>query len=81
MLIKVVYVSVRSAGLWPDCQMIRQGQKGTGRVWDSSLSSSRCFRAGAGEEIQAEGSQWKEQINHKEHAEVVFLRTSGFWDV
>lgn len=39
------------------------------------------FRAGAGEEIQAEESQWKEQINHKEHAEVVFLRTSGFWDV
>lgn len=39
------------------------------------------FQAGSGEEIQGEKSQWEERVSHKEHAEAVFLRTSGFWDV
>ena len=50
---------VRSLGLWPECQVTRQCQRGMGRAWGILASPflGPGFQAGSGEEIQDEKSQ------------------------
>lgn len=73
----------RSLGLVASPPDDQAGPEGTGRVRriPASPFQGPGSHEGAGEEVKGERSSWKEQINHKENAGVVFLRTKGFWHV